>query len=485
MSESNERESRGEKRKYKTNNPEAVKRRNEERKERPKPIDGKINFSCKNYEEKEELYELAKTIKAYLGEGNANNTSNYLMLSTVFKDYIQRSMTDNQRNDKEQTQENDGDLAFTNNFQLLDNSLETTEPLFVSSQVSIENLVDRIQQHSVVCSDKLQTDTFTQRGHVAIISFKCQTKHEFSWSSTPYLGKKFQGNLRMLHGYFVSGILPNQFNRLCIAAGIGHLGDAYISEVFKTYDNVVKSLANESMESAILQEIATYEDMSAINILTDARHGTRKNSNHTDVVCIGANSHKVIRHEHVTKKDSTSAQKHELIGTKRLYDYFDEWQNGCGLNIRLHCHDKNASVNKFIYSEREDTTSTNDTWHATKNVTKELKCICSGPKYKEGITWHRQLADKAASIKTHIYWTMKNCAQNPDKLRENILNIINHYKDDHTKCHETSRCKTDTDYEMSKVKIDDPKAEQILERGLKRIQVYKTAEDYIYCMDTF
>ena len=80
---------------------------------------------------------------------------------------------------------------------------------------------------------------------------------------------------------------------------------------------------------------------------------------------------------------------------------------------------------------------------------------------------------------------MKNCAQNPDILRENILNIINHYKDIHTTCHETSLCKTDMDYEMSKVKIDDPKAEKILERGLKRIQVYKTAEDYIYCMNTF
>ena len=80
-------------------------------------------------------------------------------------------MTDNQRNDRKQTQENDGGLAFTNIFQSLDNSLETTEPLFVSSQVSIEKLVDRIQQHSVVCSHKLQTDTFIQRGHVVIISF--------------------------------------------------------------------------------------------------------------------------------------------------------------------------------------------------------------------------------------------------------------------------------------------------------------------------
>ena len=35
------------------------------------------------------------------------------------------------------------------------------------------------------------------------------------------------------------------------------------------------------------------------------------------------------------------------------------------------------------------------------------------------------------------------------------------------------------DYEISKVKIDDPKAGKILERGLRRIQALKTAEDYL------
>ena len=201
--------------------------------------------------------------------------------------------------------------------------------------------------------------------------------------------------------------------------------------------------------------------------------------------CIGADIHKVILHEHVTKKDSPSTQKHELIGTKRSYDYFDQRQNGSGLNIRLHCHDKNASVNRLIYTEREDTTSTNDNWHSTKNVAKELKCIRSGLKYKEDITWHHQLGDKASSIKTHIYWAMKNCCENPEKLRGNILNIISLYKDDHTKCHETSRCRTDVNYEISKKKLDDPKAEHILDRALTRLQVYRNAEDYIYCMDTF
>ena len=92
------------KRKYMKNKPEAVKMRNEERKERPKSIEGKINFSCKTDEEKEEIYEMAKTIKAYLGEGNPNNTSNHPLLSTAFKDYIQHSMSDTkQKEDRTDT----------------------------------------------------------------------------------------------------------------------------------------------------------------------------------------------------------------------------------------------------------------------------------------------------------------------------------------------------------------------------------------------
>jgi hypothetical protein len=44
-----------------------------------------------------------------------------------------------------------------------------------------------------------------------------------------------------------------------------------------------------------------------------------------------------------------------------------------------------------------------------KKLTKQVKTGCSGPKYKEGSTWHQELSHKAASIKTHVYWAMKNC----------------------------------------------------------------------------
>ena len=89
-----------------------------------------------------------------------------------------------QKEYREQTQENGIDLGFLNIYQSFANSMETTDSLLVGAQVSVDNLVDRIQQHSGLCSDKLKLETFGQRGPVVIISFKCEKKHEISWSST-------------------------------------------------------------------------------------------------------------------------------------------------------------------------------------------------------------------------------------------------------------------------------------------------------------
>ena len=69
------------------------------------------------------------------------------------------------------------------------------------------------------------------------------------------------------------------------------------------------------------EEIVAYPEMNGINILTDVRHGTRRNSKYTDIICIGTESHKVLRIETITRADKPCAQKHELVGTNKIYDY--------------------------------------------------------------------------------------------------------------------------------------------------------------------
>jgi hypothetical protein len=74
------------------------------------------------------------------------------------------------------------------------------------------------------------------------------------------------------------------------SASIGTIGDANLSSVFSVYTNVISELVTESYENAQMNEMVSYEDMSGINIFTDARHDTRTNSMFSDVVCIGANT---------------------------------------------------------------------------------------------------------------------------------------------------------------------------------------------------
>ena len=143
----------------------------------------------------------------------------------------------------------------------------------------------------------------------------------------------------MAYGYFVSGIRQNQYHRVAEAAGIGKMGEAYVNAIFADYQQCVKEQVKELTYDALLEELMMYPDTDCINILTGARNATRRNAKFTDVVCLSAETHTVLRMETVTRTDDKCAQRHEMIGTKRLYEYLEPQEAG-SVHIRIHCRDK-------------------------------------------------------------------------------------------------------------------------------------------------
>lgn len=141
------------------------------------------------------------------------------------------------------------------------------------------------------------------------------------------------------------------------------------------------------------------------------------------------------------------------------------------------------TVNKMVKTTNF-TMNQNDSWHGVKSMKKNLKVISSGPKYKEGNTWSIQLEDKAEPVATHIHWALRNCEKDPQKLQKYLSNVVSHYKNEHTGCPETSRCKKDKNYEPSRIVITNPKAEKLLETTIKNSVIYKSPEDYILARDT-
>lgn len=446
----------------------------------------RIDYYYCNDEDKTELLDKIKEVKTIMGDGRPTTVTTFEMLDRVLNFYIVNNTHATPDKDPRATSP-----MTTMDYQLASEEMTKQEDIFLCTFSALRNLSQQIQQHSQVCAGSLQfsQNKCSRLHHAVRVTSSCDNGHKINWTSSPYvMGGKLLVNLRMAHGYFTSGMLPIQYNKLCQEAHLGCLGEEYLENILKddttSYLAVAQSLSLESTVDALQEEIA-WEEMcggaqDGINIVTDARHCWRKNARFSDVVCLGQKTNKVIRVETISKKDDTCSQRHELVGVKRIYDYLDKQQ----CPVKTHAHDNNASVAKYIREERSPTESSKDTWHATKGIARDAKKISSGPRSQENKTWHPQLSDKAASIKTHIYYTMKNCNGDADKLRNGIDNIVHHYQGCHDNCPAESRCRTDNPYIPSKQQLTDPVAVHLLTNFLQKTVIYRNAESYRFCSDT-
>ncbi|XP_078700628.1 uncharacterized protein LOC144927194 isoform X2 [Branchiostoma floridae x Branchiostoma belcheri] len=297
----------------------------------------------------------------------------------------------------------------------------------------------------------------------------------------------FLVNLRMAHAYMSSGILPNQYERICTNGGIGMISEENQKKSMILYGQVVREKKEASMLNAMNEESERRisDNKQLLNIVTDARHAQRRNSHRSDIMALGQSNHRVLAHMPVTKEEERSSQKHEFVGTGRLYQHFD----GLGVQIVDHAHDRSAVINKLIrerpqYPDGSKTNNSNDTWHATKAIARKFKKVSSGARRSQGVTWHPQLADKGAPVKTHFYWCMARCGGSEQVLRDLLLNIVEHYQNQHENCHRESRCRTDANYRPKRLILTDQRAVEMLRTFITKQDVYKNAKDYVLCKDT-
>jgi hypothetical protein len=226
----------------------------------------------------------------------------------------------------------------------------------------------------------------------------------------------------------------------------------------------------------LIEEVASYDstgEQNVININTDARHGQRKNSKDTSMPVLGENTHKVLYQAHIQKQQDHVTQRHETIGTKEIYSHLHKK----GVTVGVHTHDRNMAVNKLV--REAGSKNQNDHWHGIKALKKAITNISSGAKKNHGITWHNELEDKVEPIANHAHWAIQNCDGDPQKLRQHLLNCIDHYKNIHTNCSPKSRCQTDLNYESSRIKITTQKAEELLTRIIKKSTLFMGAADFV------
>ncbi|XP_070556938.1 uncharacterized protein [Ptychodera flava] len=463
---------------------EAIRVRNL-RRERDNTVRGTIDFVAPTADEKRNLQKKIAKLRSQLKEGRATN---FEVLSEALDFFFSQHATADPGNS---TGVFDGPI-----YQSCPQD-NTEDKMYLSTTHSIQNLVSTVEAHAGSCRSQLTSTRTIWLGHAGRVSFSCLEGHAFNWNSSPYLPNgRLLVNYRLLHGFYASGTREETYEVITSGAKMGTVKQAYRKTFFDKYRQSVHEETVKSLEDALHVEIASEDRASnpGIDIMSDARHGTRKNSKNTDVVILGDISHKCIHKEVITKEDDSCTQRHEMVGMRKFYNWADEK----GVPIIVHGHDNNASVNKFLREERPDTVSSNDTWHVTKAVGKEMKKISMGSNRNQNVTWHPQLSDKGSGIKTHCYWSMKRAKQylqvngnTPEvraeasrQLRQDLDNVVAHYQDNHTYCDQSSRCRRQENYQPSYRAIRSPTAAEMLRKALQKSAIYKHPENYIDCKDT-
>jgi hypothetical protein len=144
----------------------------------------------------------------------------------------------------------------------------------------------------------------------------------YQWTSSAPLKNDYEINHKMVHAYLCGGIRAVQYEHFCKFARIGETTRYFRKNMINVYSNAVEAVKTRGVNAAMDLELVSSNDHK-LSIITDARHGCRKNSFHTDMVAIGYATHRVIHYEHVTKDDERCSQKHEVYGCRKMYESFN------------------------------------------------------------------------------------------------------------------------------------------------------------------
>ena len=153
-------------------------------------------------------------------------------------------------------------------------------------QSALNNLISGINGHRTECEKSLIISQIMTFGHVGKLIMNCENGHCVKVDTSPHIeGGTYLANLRIIHGVKYFGLRYIQYERFCKAAGLGICGETMFSDMEDIYckatENTAKKSVKDVLNMEIGQAIANVQDpseFSGIDIISDARHGTRKYS---------------------------------------------------------------------------------------------------------------------------------------------------------------------------------------------------------------
>ncbi len=212
--------------------------------------------------------------------------------------------------------------------------------------------------------------------------------------------------------------------------------------------------------------------------MSDIQHS--RGAARSNIFALDHDTHKIVESVVITKKEESCVLRHESTAIRMVREKLTQKD----IKVHAHVYDQSRTVSNVVVAKDSLCQDQLDIWHAIKCVLKAFNEISTGPKYKEGDTWSEQLADKKESLKEHLNFVARNCANNAQILKDNIDAIPAHYQGDHDGCRLMAACVRSRRYVPSTTIITDPKAVELLTNFLHKSALYQDAEKFVLGLDT-
>jgi hypothetical protein len=103
------------------------------------------------------------------------------------------------------------------------------QQMFVGEVDQVVLLINECQRRCACGRSQWNCVEYGMQGHVLSCSLQCAgCRFTRRWLSSSILGTLYAVNSRMVHGFTSSGLLTQQYNYFCEAAGIGQMSQGYI-----------------------------------------------------------------------------------------------------------------------------------------------------------------------------------------------------------------------------------------------------------------
>ena len=151
------------------------------------------------------------------------------------------------------------------------------EPVLLTSPSAINNLNSIVSLHNAKCTNCVRMVASQTTGYASSFTVKCNIcDFDYMWNSSLQLPNGMDLiNMRVVHSYFTSGMIPSQLERFSDCLGAGTIGKNKMQTFVNVFSEVVAAERQLSCENAISQEVQASESPEGIDIITDARDGTQ------------------------------------------------------------------------------------------------------------------------------------------------------------------------------------------------------------------